>query len=53
MLLKSEPDIIYNDAFQITVALAAGCKPFLTNDVTFKRVTKLRVLVLNDFNTFE
>nr|WP_201280409.1 PIN domain-containing protein [Hassalia byssoidea] len=39
------------DAFQITVALAAGCEAFLTNDVTFKRVTELRVLVLDDFNT--
>ncbi len=38
------------DAFQITVALAAGCEAFLTNDVTFKRVTELRVLVLGDFN---
>lgn len=41
------------DAFQITVALAAGCEAFLTNDVTFKRVTELRVLVLDDFNTSE
>ncbi|MGI8504260.1 MAG: type II toxin-antitoxin system VapC family toxin [Hassallia sp.] len=41
------------DAFQITVALAAGCEAFLTNDVTFKRVTQLRVLVLDDFKTFE
>lgn len=39
------------DAFQITVALAAGCEAFLTNDVTFKRVTELGVLVLDDFNT--
>ncbi|GAX44346.1 PilT protein domain protein [Tolypothrix sp. NIES-4075] len=38
------------DAFQITVALAAGCEAFLTNDITFKRVTELRVLVLDDFN---
>jgi len=56
MLLKSELDI-YNlqlpDAFQITVALAAGCEAFLTNNATFKRVTELRVLVLNDFDTFE
>ncbi|MBD0263786.1 MAG: PIN domain-containing protein [Tolypothrix sp. T3-bin4] len=41
------------DAFQITVALAAGCEAFLTNDVTFKCVTELRVLVLDDFNTSE
>lgn len=39
------------DAFQIAVALAAGCDAFLTNDITFKRITELQVLVLNDFNT--
>lgn len=39
------------DVFQITVALAAGCEAFLTNDVRFKRVTELRVLVLDDFPT--
>jgi predicted nucleic acid-binding protein len=38
------------DAFQIVVALAAGCEAFLTNDVTFRRVTELQVLVLDDFN---
>ncbi|WP_413173482.1 type II toxin-antitoxin system VapC family toxin [Anabaena azotica] len=38
------------DAFQIAVALNAECEAFLTNDVTFKRVTELRILVLNDFN---
>lgn len=36
------------DAFQIAVALAADCEAFLTNDVTFRRVTELRVLVLNE-----
>ncbi|NMF62898.1 VapC toxin family PIN domain ribonuclease [Brasilonema octagenarum UFV-E1] len=41
------------DAFQIAVAVAAGCEAFLTNDVTFKRVTELQVLVLDDFNTAE
>lgn len=41
------------DAFQISVALAAGCEAFLTNDVTFKRVTELRVLVLDDFNSYD
>ena len=36
------------DAFQIAVALAAGCEAFLTNDVTFRRVTELRILVLDE-----
>ncbi|MFM6073399.1 MAG: type II toxin-antitoxin system VapC family toxin, partial [Dolichospermum sp.] len=38
------------DALQIAVALNAECEAFLTNDLTFKRITELRVLVLNDFN---
>ena len=41
------------DAFQIAVALAAGCEAFLTNDVIFRRVTELQVLVLDDFDTVE
>lgn len=41
------------DAFQIAVALAAGCEAFLTNDITFKRVTELHVLVLDDFDATE
>ncbi len=36
------------DAFQIAVALAAGCEAFLTNDVTFRRVTELRIVVLDE-----
>jgi len=41
------------DAFQVAIALAAGCEAFLTNDAMFRRVTELRVLVLDDFNTAE
>lgn len=41
------------DAFQVAVALAVGCEAFLTNDVIFRRVTELQVLVLNDFNAAE
>lgn len=41
------------DAFQIAVALAAGCEALLTNDASFRRVTELRVLVLDDFDTAE
>ena len=36
------------DALQIAVALGAGCEAFLTNDLTLKRVTELRVLVLDE-----
>lgn len=41
------------DAFQIAVALAACCEALLTNDATFRRVTQLRVLLLDDFDTAE
>ena len=36
------------DAFQIAAAFAAGYETFLTNDTTLKRVTELRVLVLDE-----
>ena len=36
------------DALQLAAALAVGCQAFLTNDTTLRRVTELRVLVLDD-----
>jgi predicted nucleic acid-binding protein len=36
------------DSFQTAAALAAGCDAFLTNDRDMKRVTELRILVLDD-----
>jgi predicted nucleic acid-binding protein len=36
------------DALQIATALHAGCQGFLTNDRALKRVTNLRVLVLDE-----
>ena len=36
------------DALQISVALAAGCSAFLTNDLRLQRVTELRVLALDE-----
>jgi predicted nucleic acid-binding protein len=36
------------DALQIAAALTVGCQAFLTNDPPLKRVTELRVLVLDD-----
>jgi predicted nucleic acid-binding protein len=36
------------DALQIAAALHVGCQAFLTNDLTHKRVTDLRVLVLDE-----
>jgi predicted nucleic acid-binding protein len=36
------------DAFQCAVALHSGCDAFLTNDISLKRVTELRVIVLEE-----
>lgn len=36
------------DALQIAAAQAVGCEAFLTNDAALRRVTELRVLVLDD-----
>jgi predicted nucleic acid-binding protein len=36
------------DALQLAVAREAGCEAFLTNDLTLRRVTELRILVLDD-----
>lgn len=36
------------DAIHLATAIVAGCDAFLTNDYIFKRVTELRVLILDD-----
>jgi predicted nucleic acid-binding protein len=36
------------DALQIATALHAGCQAFLTNDIALKRVTSLRILILDE-----
>ena len=39
------------DALQIAIALGAGCEAFLTNDTAVRRVTELRVLVLDELES--
>jgi predicted nucleic acid-binding protein len=51
--IRGRYNIQLPDAFQIAVALAARCDVFLTNDAILKRITELRVLVLEDFKTIE
>jgi len=46
--LRTRYNLRIPDALQIAATLAAGCEAFLTNDATLKRVTELRVLVLDD-----
>jgi predicted nucleic acid-binding protein len=46
--LRVHHNLTLPDALQIAAALTVGCEAFLTNDATLKRVTELRVLVLNE-----
>ncbi|MFN8498798.1 MAG: type II toxin-antitoxin system VapC family toxin [Anaerolineae bacterium] len=46
--LRVKYNLTLTDAMQIAAALDAGCEAFLTNDGALRRVTELRVLVLDD-----
>ncbi len=47
--LRAQYNLRTPDALQIATSLVAGCHAFLTNDIQLRRVTELRILVLNDF----
>ena len=46
--LRARYNLSLTDAFQVAVALAAGCDALLTNDATLKRVTDLSVIALDE-----
>ena len=46
--LRSKYSLRTADAFQVASALSVNCDVFLTNDKQLRRVTELRVLVLDD-----
>lgn len=46
--LRAHYNLTLPDAFQIALAIAAGCDAFLTNDLTLKRVQELTILVLDE-----
>ncbi len=46
--IRARYRLTLTDAFQVAVALAAGSDAFLTNDAALKRVSELRVLVLDE-----
>jgi predicted nucleic acid-binding protein len=48
VVLRKRYNLRMPDALQIAAALQADCHAFLTNDSRLKRVTELRVLVLDD-----
>lgn len=46
--LRATYNLTLTDALQVAIALSSGCDAIVTNDVTFKRVTELQVLILNE-----
>lgn len=46
--LRAEHNLKTPDALQVAAAVASGCDAFLTNDAGIKRVTDIRVLVLDE-----
>lgn len=43
------PAVRLPDAIQLSAALLAGCKAFVTNDEQFKRVKEIPVILLKDY----
>lgn len=46
--LRARHNLRTPDALQIATALAAGCEAFVTNDRALRRVTELRIVVLDE-----
>ena len=46
--LRASYNLALTDAFQVAAALVAGADAFLTNDLAFKRVQEIPILVLDD-----
>jgi predicted nucleic acid-binding protein len=46
--LRARYNLTLSDAFQVAVAIQAGCDAFLTNDIDLKRVTDILILVVSE-----
>jgi len=46
--LRARYNLTLTDAFQIAVAIQAGCDAFLTNDIELKRVTEIPIVVISE-----
>ncbi|MEP7291544.1 MAG: PIN domain-containing protein [Chloroflexota bacterium] len=51
--LRARHNLKTPDALQVAAALEANCDAFLTNDLGIKRVTEIRVLVLDELELDE
>jgi predicted nucleic acid-binding protein len=49
-LRATYPNIRTPDAIQLSTAILAGCKIFVTNNIKLKQVTQISVLVLSEYN---
>lgn len=47
-ILRAKYSLKTVDAVHLATAIESGCNAFLTNDFTFKRVTEIRILILDD-----
>jgi len=47
-ILRAKYSLKTIDAIHLATAIESGCGAFLTNDFIFKRVTEIRVLILDD-----
>jgi predicted nucleic acid-binding protein len=47
--LRAKYNISLADAFQIAIAIQAGCDSFLTNDNDLKRVMDIPILILSEY----
>ncbi|OQY53249.1 MAG: VapC toxin family PIN domain ribonuclease [Candidatus Parabeggiatoa sp. nov. 2] len=45
---RAQYNLTLSDALQVAVALQANCDALLTNDIVFKRVTELPIIVLGE-----
>lgn len=48
--LRAHYNLTLTDALQVAIALESGCEALLTNDSTLKRVSELRILLLDEMS---
>lgn len=46
--LRAQYNLSLTDAFQVAVAIGAGCEAFLTNDRGLSRINEMDIIVLDD-----